>query len=772
MDSVCCRLCGYNSPDLIDIFDEQGTNAEYARKIGRYLYLLVTLHDDLSKSICWMCSQQLDSFHRFHEKINEIQQRLLQDRYLEYVIEAHHVEGEIEIVETIEDVEMEKEDFPLESDTSVRHQEETVEVQVIESQSQLENEKHEVDNELTVHLIPDVDQEDSFLVVKSEAETNVPKQAVLEQPPLFSVDSSISDVQIYEIRRKLDVSEDEIRTEEEDDIVLEEKMPLRRSRRARDEKSQSKKNAHSDIELTIEEENINRQNESPIRKSQSDVILVHLDREDEDLMPKRKTPLRKSRRVKESNLKKDVNPNTDLSLEKANVRQKKLRPIKKSQSGVISNHLDRECEEHSEGESGDDFPARDSDNEEWPAADSMEKFPTTLLRDGLLLVKGRLLMSMINQFYNLQCDMCNEKPVRFKTLSEMFSHYELSHGQAGYITCCQTKIHRYPGIIMHMARHIQPEAFKCDICGYMVTRPRFLSSHRQTHLPDDEKPFACEQCPKRFCWKRALQIHENSHKSPDERVVYVCPVCEKPYDTPGGLSSHKRKAHLTPSVAKVPHVCEICANNFATASGLKEHMNTIHQPREKGLLQCTECSKWLMNQRCLKIHMQLHRKEDFTCDSCDYRTKKASLLKRHNITRHQKERPFACDQCDKTFKHKRLLTVHKSTKHTENTPGFKCPFCDRSFKSSTNFYTHRKNRHPNELAAMKEQAEAEKKLQRIKAGIEPDDIPLAEESTITTAPDGTRIITINSRNSNLHDSMNGMIVLDITEGVIGVQSNK
>lgn len=61
--------------------------------------------------------------------------------------------------------------------------------------------------------------------------------------------------------------------------------------------------------------------------------------------------------------------------------------------------------------------------------------------------------------------------------------------------------------------------------------------------------------------------------------------------------------HLTPLAAKVPHVCEVCANSFASSSGLKEHISTFHQPREKGLVQCSQCSKWLMNNRCLKIHM-------------------------------------------------------------------------------------------------------------------------------------------------------------------------
>lgn len=38
------------------------------------------------------------------------------------------------------------------------------------------------------------------------------------------------------------------------------------------------------------------------------------------------------------------------------------------------------------------------------------------------------------------------------------------HNVAGYVTCCQTKLSRYPTLIMHMARHLQPEDFKLVYC--------------------------------------------------------------------------------------------------------------------------------------------------------------------------------------------------------------------------------------------------------------------------------------------------------------------
>lgn len=64
------------------------------------------------------------------------------------------------------------------------------------------------------------------------------------------------------------------------------------------------------------------------------------------------------------------------------------------------------------------------------------------------------------RFYNLQCDLCKESPVRFKVLPELYQHYKTLHKQEGYVLCCQSKFTRYPAIIMHLARHLQPDAFK------------------------------------------------------------------------------------------------------------------------------------------------------------------------------------------------------------------------------------------------------------------------------------------------------------------------
>lgn len=64
------------------------------------------------------------------------------------------------------------------------------------------------------------------------------------------------------------------------------------------------------------------------------------------------------------------------------------------------------------------------------------------------------------------------------------------------------------------------------------------------------------------------------------------------YDTPGGLSTHKKIVHIERHKRSQTNVCHLCAKSFATRTNLHEHMSTIHQPREKGQQQCGECGKW------------------------------------------------------------------------------------------------------------------------------------------------------------------------------------
>lgn len=71
-ESQVCRLCysrNTETDDTVNIYSEKGRERDYLGKINRYLYLRVAENDAHPKTICWMCSNQLNTFHKFYEKV-------------------------------------------------------------------------------------------------------------------------------------------------------------------------------------------------------------------------------------------------------------------------------------------------------------------------------------------------------------------------------------------------------------------------------------------------------------------------------------------------------------------------------------------------------------------------------------------------------------------------------------------------------------------------------------------------------------------------------
>lgn len=344
--------------------------------------------------------------------------------------------------------------------------------------------------------------------------------------------------------------------------------------------------------------------------------------------------------------------------------------------------------------------------------------PAKLLdSNGFLLYKGKELMRMMSKFFNLDCELCG---LTFKRINDLFRHQKNEHSSiTPYISCCSGRLTKMPGIIWHFVRHIEPEPFRCPICSYSVSRPKFLERHIQTHADPSEKNFSCDKCDKRFIWKGALRAHLLNHQPEADRKDFTCIECNRKYLSAGALSWHKKRSHSSVVRVQVKNLCEICSKTFATLTSFKEHMLVHSEDCEKLQLQCPKCGKWLKNQRCLKSHLTLHNEITYNCEHCSYTTKKEALLKNHVITRHTLDRPWKCSECDKTFKVKRALTVHTAQSHTDGAKsGRTCEFCGKHFGSSTNYYTHRKNLHAAELANILAKKDEDKKMTRIKIGLE------------------------------------------------------
>ncbi|KAM7347684.1 uncharacterized protein ACRADG_007198 [Cochliomyia hominivorax] len=109
----------------------------------------------------------------------------------------------------------------------------------------------------------------------------------------------------------------------------------------------------------------------------------------------------------------------------------------------------------------------------------------------------------------LRCEICNSV---FFYYSLMRAHYYREHpGEKCYISCCQRKMSRVSDVIAHIRFHLDPHAFRCQICNIIFSGRSTLTKHmRNTHnnyMPKHR--WACDKCDKTFEIRQILTRHKN-----------------------------------------------------------------------------------------------------------------------------------------------------------------------------------------------------------------------------------------------------------------------
>lgn len=313
---------------------------------------------------------------------------------------------------------------------------------------------------------------------------------------------------------------------------------------------------------------------------------------------------------------------------------------------------------------------------------NLHNFPKEFIKNTKFLIKGKKLLKLIAKFYSLECNLCEPQKV-FKKYSALMSHFKKEHSIKGYVTCCEQKLVKLRQVSLHMARHIQPEAFQCPKCNKLLTCPKILQYHIQNHLPEHKRILACPEpgCDRRFSYQSALTTHSVSHLPEEVKASYPCETCGRKFKTSGRLTVHNKMIHSKDISERKEFICGICSKKFNCKSNLSYHLTT-HQNFEFQV-SCQICNKWLKNKICLRKHMTIHSEVKHFCDICDYSAANKQCLMNHKKVQHSDDKPFACEVCSKTFKLKNTLINHVNAQHS-GLRKYSCEFCSKTFVSSGN----------------------------------------------------------------------------------------
>lgn len=147
------------------------------------------------------------------------------------------------------------------------------------------------------------------------------------------------------------------------------------------------------------------------------------------------------------------------------------------------------------------------------------------------------------------------------------------------------------------------DLYNCPVCSMQFYSKSGLLEH-QNKQHRTEKPFKCELCGKVFARRRYLREHERRHRQKTEaqsaKNKSKCTQCHTEFSTAQGLSLHMR-LHAEKEAGE--YRCDMCYKSFSQLCHLKQH-----QESHVGQIvyECTECDKAFAFPHLLEEHQQSH----------------------------------------------------------------------------------------------------------------------------------------------------------------------
>ena len=290
-------------------------------------------------------------------------------------------------------------------------------------------------------------------------------------------------------------------------------------------------------------------------------------------------------------------------------------------------------------------------------------------------------------------------------------------------------------------KHTRMAPFTCKNCSGLFKTVASLRMHQKSCLKTDKKNyfnrFPCEICSEKFSSFHELKEHSNSKHS--NITPFSC-SCGLEFKLRASYNGHRHNCRIAIALENetknrgketsdgLKNVAVVNVESLSEKYGAKslDFMNQTtkdvpkpeNSEKESGKSSNIETENGAFSDDGLTSiqifnlesgeqfmlsdkqnsgaeHVSGGTEENLVmhcCEVCDYKTPKASHMKRHTMIHTGKK--FKCDKCPKSFNEKGKLKTHMMSKHKGHAK-YKCEVCYRTFSSKGGIQYHQQTKHSN-----------------------------------------------------------------------------
>ncbi|XP_055325845.1 zinc finger protein 431-like [Sitodiplosis mosellana] len=286
---------------------------------------------------------------------------------------------------------------------------------------------------------------------------------------------------------------------------------------------------------------------------------------------------------------------------------------------------------------------------------------------------------IISQYCDMSCDFCD---VTFATFQEATHHYRVTHNNQpkGYVKCCSLKWLQSSHLNVHIVWHLNPELFKCQVCGEVKKTYQSYRKHKLKHF----NQFTCDICQKVFTVFTSLERHIlTAHAT---KVKFPCDQCDQSFKTQKHLEIHLEVSH---SDGLEDYIEEIKCMEFNISGVQVKRIMEEYFERK-----CSLCDTVLETLKIAKSHYSSeHNIHNAHMKCCGIKLRTNTQVLDH-IQWHIDPDAFRCRVCKLQHKHRYTLIFHVKKHIALSTKQFSCDLCDRYFPNISECRKHMELIHP------------------------------------------------------------------------------